>query len=110
MFAAVRTQLPGSHSDRLRPKGPCPPVPIVERSAKRIARSIMKPRPASVSGWCGGGALLVLRAATASGGARGGAVAVFSRGKPLSMIVPADPGGSYDLHTRLIARHIGKWI
>src|SRR5689334_6003471 len=34
----------------------------------------------------------------------------FYRGKTVTMIVPADPGGSYDLHTRLIARHIGKWI
>jgi len=37
-------------------------------------------------------------------------VADFYRGKTITMIVPADPGGSYDLHTRLIARHIGKRI
>jgi tripartite-type tricarboxylate transporter receptor subunit TctC len=34
----------------------------------------------------------------------------FYRAKTISMIVPADPGGSYDLHARLVARHIGKWI
>lgn len=37
-------------------------------------------------------------------------VAEFYRGKTVTLIVPADPGGSYDLHTRLIARHIGKRI
>src|SRR5689334_10632230 len=37
-------------------------------------------------------------------------VETFYRGKTITMIVPADPGGSYDLHTRLIARHIGKRI
>jgi hypothetical protein len=26
------------------------------------------------------------------------------------MIVPADPGGSYDLHTRLLARLFAKWL
>jgi tripartite-type tricarboxylate transporter receptor subunit TctC len=34
----------------------------------------------------------------------------FYKGKTITMIVPADPGGSYDLHTRLISRHIGKHI
>jgi len=37
-------------------------------------------------------------------------VAEFYRGKTITLIVPADPGGSYDLHSRLIARHIGKRI
>jgi tripartite-type tricarboxylate transporter receptor subunit TctC len=37
-------------------------------------------------------------------------VEAFYRGKTITMIVPADPGGSYDLHTRLISRHIGKRI
>jgi tripartite-type tricarboxylate transporter receptor subunit TctC len=34
----------------------------------------------------------------------------FYKGKTISMVVPADPGGSYDLHTRMVARHIGKFI
>jgi len=42
--------------------------------------------------------------------ARAQSVEAFYRGKTITMIVPADPGGSYDLHTRLIARHIGRWI
>lgn len=37
-------------------------------------------------------------------------VAEFYKGKTISMVVPADPGGSYDLHTRIVARHIGKLI
>ncbi len=37
-------------------------------------------------------------------------VADFYRGKTITMVVPADPGGSYDLHTRLIARHLGEHI
>src|SRR4051794_12279873 len=34
----------------------------------------------------------------------------FYKGKTISMIVPADPGGAYDLHTRMVARHIRKFI
>jgi tripartite-type tricarboxylate transporter receptor subunit TctC len=48
--------------------------------------------------------MLVVSAASAQ------SVEAFYRGKTITMIVPADPGGSYDLHTRLIARHIGKRI
>jgi tripartite-type tricarboxylate transporter receptor subunit TctC len=34
----------------------------------------------------------------------------FYKGKTISMIVPADPGGAYDLNTRMVARHIRKFI
>lgn len=34
----------------------------------------------------------------------------FYKGKTITMVVPADPGGSYDLHTRIVARYIRKWI
>lgn len=34
----------------------------------------------------------------------------FYAGKTIAMLVPAAPGGSYDLATRVIARHLGKWI
>jgi tripartite-type tricarboxylate transporter receptor subunit TctC len=34
----------------------------------------------------------------------------FYRGKTISLIAPADPGGSYDMNLRIISRHIGKWI
>jgi len=70
----------------------------------------MKRRQAYASRWRWGAALLILSAATASSTAGAEAVADFYRGKTISMIVPADPGGSYDLHTRLVARHIGRWI
>ena len=42
--------------------------------------------------------------------ARAQSAEAFYRGKTLTMIVPADPGGSYDLHTRLVARHLGKFV
>src|SRR5262249_3215408 len=45
-----------------------------------------------------------------SGGGGGGGVGFSPRANPPETAAPADPGGSYDLHTRLIARHIGKWI
>jgi tripartite-type tricarboxylate transporter receptor subunit TctC len=52
-------------------------------------------------------ALLVLASITP---AQAQSAEPFYRGKTITMIVPADPGGSYDLHTRLIALHIGKRI
>ncbi len=42
--------------------------------------------------------------------ARPQSVEAFYRGKTIQLVVPADPGGSYDLHSRLIARYIGRWI
>jgi tripartite-type tricarboxylate transporter receptor subunit TctC len=56
--------------------------------------------------------LLVANALVAATPAPAAAQSVeeFYKGKTVSMVVPADPGGSYDLHTRLVARHIGKWI
>lgn len=45
---------------------------------------------------------------SSSGGAQ--SVEEFYRGKTISMIVPADPGGTYDLNTRMVARHIRKFI
>jgi tripartite-type tricarboxylate transporter receptor subunit TctC len=42
--------------------------------------------------------------------AQGQSAEQFYRGKTVTMIVPADPGGSYDLHTRLVSRHIGRHI
>src|SRR4051812_22330262 len=56
------------------------------------------------------GALAAIALAPASAPASAQSAEQFYRGKTVAMIVPADPGGSYDLHTRLIARHIGKWI
>lgn len=34
----------------------------------------------------------------------------FYSGKTISLIAPADPGGSYDMHLRVMARHVGKFI
>jgi tripartite-type tricarboxylate transporter receptor subunit TctC len=54
------------------------------------------------------GVLAALMLVVSAAGAQ--SVDAFYRGRTITMIVPADPGGSYDLHTRLIARHIGKRI
>jgi tripartite-type tricarboxylate transporter receptor subunit TctC len=37
-------------------------------------------------------------------------VADFYRGKTVNMLIGVPPGGEYDLHARLIARHIGRHI
>jgi tripartite-type tricarboxylate transporter receptor subunit TctC len=34
----------------------------------------------------------------------------FYKGKTISIVAPANPGGSYDLHARLVARHLPKWL
>lgn len=39
-----------------------------------------------------------------------GAQEPFYKGKTITLIAPADPGGSYDMNLRVISRHIGKWI
>jgi tripartite-type tricarboxylate transporter receptor subunit TctC len=51
------------------------------------------------------GALLALPAA-----AKDGSVAEFYHGKTMTMMIGTVAGGEYDLHARLIARHIGKHI
>ena len=42
--------------------------------------------------------------------ARAQGVEAFYRTKPLTIIVPADPGGSYDLYARLVSRFLPKQI
>jgi tripartite-type tricarboxylate transporter receptor subunit TctC len=42
--------------------------------------------------------------------ATGDPVAEFYKGRTLQFLVGFSPGGEYDLHTRLIARHIGRHI
>src|SRR5215213_4728151 len=37
-------------------------------------------------------------------------VADFYRGKTVNVLIGVAPGGEYDLHARLIARYIGKYI
>ena len=34
----------------------------------------------------------------------------FLRGKTVTFIVPTAPGGGYDTYSRLIARHIGRFL
>ena len=38
------------------------------------------------------------------------AVAEFYRGKTIRIVVGFAPGGGYDLHSRLLSRHLGKYI
>src|SRR4051812_18870675 len=42
--------------------------------------------------------------------ARAQSVADFYRGKTVTMLIGLPPGGEYDLHPRLVARHIGRHI
>lgn len=42
--------------------------------------------------------------------ARADSVADFYKGKQLRFIIRSDPGGSYDLYSRMIGRHIVKYI
>jgi tripartite-type tricarboxylate transporter receptor subunit TctC len=51
-------------------------------------------------------AAVALQATTA----RSESIENFYKGKTISMIVPAGPGGSYDTHARLVARHLSQWI
>ena len=44
------------------------------------------------------------------GGAKADAVADFYRGKSVTVSVGFSPGGGYDLHARVLARHMGKHI
>src|SRR4029079_2062895 len=37
-------------------------------------------------------------------------VADFYRGKSIQLLIAQSAGGNYDLHSRLLARHIGKHI
>ena len=52
--------------------------------------------------------LVVLLAHGMAGGAR--AADDFFKGKTITFIVPTAPGGGYDTYSRLIARHIGRFL
>lgn len=57
--------------------------------------------------------LLCIAAATAAvsgSAARSEPVADFYKGKTVNMLIGVSPGGEYDLHARLVARHIGRHI
>ncbi len=49
-------------------------------------------------------------ATTSGASAQSPSTADFYRARPITIAVPADPGGSYDLYARLISRHMGKHI
>ncbi len=51
-------------------------------------------------------ALIAVTASTA----HAQSVAEFYKGKTITIVVPAAPGGDYDLRSRLIGRHIGRLI
>jgi len=58
-------------------------------------------------------AAIVLAAALAVAPAQAGAadaVAAFYNGRQINLIVGYGPGGGYDIHARLLARHFGKFI
>ena len=53
------------------------------------------------------GLALALLGATA---ARAQGVEAFYRGKTINVLVPADPGGSYDLYARMLARFLPRFL
>jgi tripartite-type tricarboxylate transporter receptor subunit TctC len=55
-------------------------------------------------------ALALLMLVLVVSGAAAQSVEQFYKGKTITVVVPADPGGSYDLNARLVSRHLGKWI
>ena len=57
-----------------------------------------------------GGALAVAAVAGLAVPAHAQSVADFYKGKTLDLYVGSDPGGEYDLLTRLVARHFGRLI
>ena len=55
-------------------------------------------------------AATVVAAALAVAPAHGDALADFYMGRQVNLIVGYGPGGGYDIHARLLARHFGKFI
>jgi tripartite-type tricarboxylate transporter receptor subunit TctC len=54
--------------------------------------------------------VLLLALLGISGPAHADAVSDFYRGKTIQMLVGVNPGGEYDVHARLLARHLGRHI
>jgi tripartite-type tricarboxylate transporter receptor subunit TctC len=64
-------------------------------------------------GWTGRcviGVGVGLAAAVAAGSAHAQTPAEFFKGKTVTLNVGFGPGGGYDLNTRMVARHLGKYI
>src|SRR6266699_2498670 len=58
-----------------------------------------------------GGALAAIAAFLfAASPAAADAVADFYRGKTVSFVIGVGPGGGYDLSSRLVAQHLGRFI
>jgi tripartite-type tricarboxylate transporter receptor subunit TctC len=55
-------------------------------------------------------ALVVLLALFAAAGAQAQSVESFYRGRTINLVIGYSVGGGYDLHGRLLARHLGKHI
>lgn len=56
------------------------------------------------------GALLTISAAASAQSAGDKSVADFYKGKQMKFIIRSEPGGGFDLYSRLIARHIVRYI
>src|SRR5712671_6091585 len=68
-----------------------------------------RPSPPGRAGFCTAIGLSLAFAANVPA-ARAQSVANFYRGKTVTMLIGGPPGGEYDLHARLVARHIGRHI
>jgi tripartite-type tricarboxylate transporter receptor subunit TctC len=58
------------------------------------------------NGWL----VLLLALLGTSASANADAIADFYRGKTVQLLVGVNPGGEYDVHARLLARHLGRHI
>jgi tripartite-type tricarboxylate transporter receptor subunit TctC len=77
-----------------------------------MLRANLRPRLARVSGLMPAAAACVMATAVAQpfAAAHADSVADFYKGKQMRFIIRSDPGGSYDLYSRMIGRHIVKHI
>jgi tripartite-type tricarboxylate transporter receptor subunit TctC len=77
-------------------------------SRRKFRRCFWIPdRPFGASGMTAATALVLIFSAPA---AQADAVADFYRGKTVNVLIGVAVGGEYDLHARLVARHIGRHI
>ena len=67
-------------------------------------------RSSRLHGACWATAAFVAVTSAAASSAHSQPAEQFYKGKTISLVAPADPGGSYDMHLRVVSRHIGKWI
>ena len=56
------------------------------------------------------GLMALCAALCLTGAARAQGVEQFYRGRTVQLLIPTSPGGNYDLNSRLVSRHLGRFI